>query len=72
MKLKNQSEFTQMAYVGGENGGGAGRGEERRLWLSGVGENLIDVGEIECRGVLRVWPQVLDGHGEESGYRGRE
>ena len=23
-RLKNQSEFTQMAYVGGENGGGLG------------------------------------------------
>jgi len=26
-KLKNQSEFTQMAYLGGENGGGLGTGE---------------------------------------------
>ena len=26
-KLKNQSEFTQMAYLGGENGVGLGRGE---------------------------------------------
>jgi len=27
MKLKNQSEFTQMAYLGGENGGGVAREE---------------------------------------------
>ena len=26
-KLKNQSEFTQMAYLGGENWGGLARGE---------------------------------------------
>ena len=26
-KLKNQSEFTQMAYLGGENAGGLGTGE---------------------------------------------
>ena len=26
-KLRNQSEFTQMAYIGGENGGGLGRME---------------------------------------------
>jgi hypothetical protein len=26
-KLKNQSEFTQIAYLGGENGGGFGTGE---------------------------------------------
>jgi hypothetical protein len=26
-KLKNQREFTQMAYFGGENGGGLGTGE---------------------------------------------
>jgi hypothetical protein len=26
-KLKNQSEFTQMAYLGGENGGGWATGE---------------------------------------------
>jgi hypothetical protein len=26
-KLKNQSEFTQTAYFGGENGGGAAREE---------------------------------------------
>jgi hypothetical protein len=40
--------------------------------LGGVCENLIDVGEIECGGVLRVWPEVLDGHGEECSYRSRE
>ena len=27
-----------------------------------VGENLIDVPKIECRGILTVWPKVLDGH----------
>jgi hypothetical protein len=26
-KLKNQSEFTQITYLGGENGGGLTRGE---------------------------------------------
>ena len=26
-KLKNQSEFTQTAYLGGENGGGLAKGE---------------------------------------------
>jgi hypothetical protein len=26
-KLKNQREFTQIAYLGGENGGGLGTGE---------------------------------------------
>jgi hypothetical protein len=32
-KLKNQSEFTQMAYLGGENGGGfvTGKGMGARV-----------------------------------------
>jgi hypothetical protein len=30
-----------------------------------VGENLEDVSEIERRGILAVWPQVLDGHSKE-------
>jgi hypothetical protein len=30
-----------------------------------VGENLIDVSKIECRGVLTVRPEVLDGHAKE-------
>jgi len=29
-KLKNQSEFTQTAYVGGENGGGLVEGIDER------------------------------------------
>jgi hypothetical protein len=30
-KLKNQREFTQMAYLGGENGGGLARGMDARV-----------------------------------------
>ena len=30
-KLKSHSEFTQMAYVGGENGGGLAKGEGTEL-----------------------------------------
>ena len=32
-----------------------------------VDEYLVDVPKIECRGILTVWPQVLDGHSKECG-----
>jgi hypothetical protein len=31
-KLKNQSEFTQIAYVGGENAGGSAKADEIDGW----------------------------------------
>ena len=37
-----------------------------------VGENLIDFCEIGCGGVLRIWPEVQDGHGEQPSHGGRE
>ena len=46
-------------------------GDGRRCYVR-IGKNLIDVPKIERRGILAVWPQVLDGHSEECGDRGRE
>jgi len=37
-----------------------------------VGENLIDIAKIECRGILRIRPEVLHGHGEKCSDGGGE
>ena len=37
-----------------------------------VGENLIDVAEVEGGDILTVWPQVLDCDGKECSDCGRE
>jgi hypothetical protein len=40
-KLKNQSEFTQIAYRGGENSGSVAKGYEVEIW--------------DAFGLLRIW-----------------
>ena len=65
-KLKNQSEFTQSISRWRERGWYSHGGRSGCAWYDDVwvSENLIDVSEIECGGVLRVLLEVWDGHGE--------
>ena len=55
-----------------ERGGCGHRGGNGRKRNVRVGENLIDVPKIERRGILAVWPQVLDGHSKECSDSSRE
>jgi hypothetical protein len=47
-------------------------GGDRSTCCVRVGEDLIDVTKIKCRGILAVWPEVLDGHSKECGNGSRE